>query len=107
MNGGDNDFGGLTCGTIIGAQVETPFPRLDPGQHQRPAALGASGRRLWTNLKSWGSMVGTGNANSDGKASHSATRHEKAAAGLSQRRLRAFQRRDTRYTPIRGRLRYQ
>jgi hypothetical protein len=51
MNGGDNDFGGLTRGTIIGAQVETRFPRLDPGQYQRPAALGARRPKIVDKLK--------------------------------------------------------
>src|SRR6185437_6284588 len=51
MNGGDNDFGVLTCSTIIGAQVEVRFSGFDPGQYQWPAALGARRSKILDELE--------------------------------------------------------
>jgi hypothetical protein len=50
-NGGDNHFGIFTCGTIIGAQIIIRFLGFDPGQYQRPAALGARWPKVVDELK--------------------------------------------------------
>jgi hypothetical protein len=50
-NGRDNHFGIFTRGTIIRAQIITRFLGFDPGQYQRPAALGARRPKIVDELK--------------------------------------------------------
>jgi hypothetical protein len=50
-NGSDNHFDIFTRGTIIGAQIITRFLGFDPGQYQRPAALGARWPKVVDELK--------------------------------------------------------
>ena len=70
LNGGDDNFDVFTCSAVVGAKIVARFFRFDPGQEQRPSALGARRSEIVDKFEIRCIHIGLSNALTDGKASY-------------------------------------